>query len=227
MELFSNARAWLSAIDPALPAAALVFLVFITVYSVRRWLPGVWKIVEATVPFADSLDPGPVLDAVWKSWQVLPGALLGAAVSALSSGLSVQSALWGVAAGAMASLGHELMAAYKGEVGKPKPPSVPPLAAGLLAICLMLGGCWLKGSFWPKLESCAPSPAALVSVVETIFLSGDNIEADLQQAGLQYGKAAIECAAQAFADSIGPNDAQHATAKARARDFVARVKASQ
>lgn len=73
-----------------------------------------------------------------------------------------------------------------------------------LVLALSLCGCgWFSGAFWPRVETCAPSPAALVSVVETILLTGDNIEANLEQAALQYGKVAVVCAVQAFVDSVG------------------------
>lgn len=182
LELFANARAWLAAIDPALPAAVLVLLVFSTIYAVRRWLPSVWKAVEATVPFAGSLNAGPVFDAVWKTWQFLPGALLGAAVAALSAGLSVKSALWGVGSGALASLAHELMAAYRGQVGVPKGPSTPSRIAGAvgsalsllsvfvltagLAACLMLSGCGLFAAAAPYLAEAAVVLSDAVNAVD-------------------------------------------------------------
>lgn len=233
MILFANARAWLSAIDPVLPAATLVLVVFVAIYAVRRWLPGVWKAVEATVPFAGSLDPGPVLNALWKSWQVLPGALLGAAVSALSSGMSVRTALYGVAAGAAASLGHELMAAYKGQVGGKSPSSSPPFAPiALLLLCCCFGlsqsGCALfgsGGSFWPKVEHCAPSPSILVSQVATVLAAGGDYESALEQLALSDGKEIVECAVQAFVNSIAGPEGESTGAKSRGRAFLAKVAA--
>lgn len=120
------------------------------------------------------------------------------------------------------------------ELKKPNGPgsSIAGAAALLILSALAsysLQGCaWLKGSFWPKVENCAPSPAALVSVVETILLTGDNIEANLEQAGLQYGKSAVECAVQAFVGSIGASESESSlAAKARGREFLAGVKAGK
>lgn len=105
----------------------------------------------------------------------------------------------------------------------PKPPSFPPLAAaGLFALCLVLcSSCSIfgsGGSFWPKVERCAPSPASLVSQVADALLDGDGYEAALKQMALQDGAAAIECAVAAAVDSFGNKvGASPAEGAARAR----------
>ena len=258
-EIFAPARAWLVAnIDPAAPAALLVIIVFLAVYSLRRWAPSLWLRLEHAVPFVDSIDPAPGLKILLKVWQALPGAAFGAATAALTTGLSVTHALWGVVAGFAASAVHEIMAAYQGAVGRPKPPTsasgsgrgsitidppkpfppppAPPAAAmralpiGFFA-CLMLGcvslsGCaWFKGSFWPKVENCAPSPASLVAQVGDILAAGGDYESALEQLALTDTKAAVVCAVEAFVSSLGANDGAHADAQARGKAFLAKVAA--
>jgi hypothetical protein len=182
IQLFATARAWLAAIDPAAPAAALVLIVFLSIYAIRRFLPGVWLWIESRIPFVDSLDYRPVATIVWKFVQALPGALLGAAVASLSSGASVKNALLGVLAGFAASLVHEVMAAYKGQVGaRPKPPTgyVPersevldipdepserptaPLRALSWALCLLL-------AFPIVLPACGAGLASVVAVIAQV-----------------------------------------------------------
>ena len=181
--MFQTIKNWLFAIDPALPAASLVLLVFATIYSVRRWLPGAWKAIELSIPFLSALDAGPVFNAIWKIAQSLPGMLLGTAVAALTEGANVKAALWGVAAGALASVAHEVMAAYRGQVGGKKPPSAgapdepvrmfhvdpppppPPLRAALagLAIALCPFGC----SGAPKANACNPADATRLTAEYT------------------------------------------------------------
>lgn len=112
----------------------------------------------------------------------------------------------------------------------PKGPSVPPLAtAGLLALCLVLvGGCaWFKGSFWPNVEHCAPTPAAVASEVTQILAAGGDYEAALEQIALTDGKDIVECAVVAFTNSIGGPEGENSAAKSRGRLFLAKVKADQ
>jgi hypothetical protein len=121
---FAIARAFLANLDPAAPAAALILTVFLTIYSLRRFAPKAWLWIEAKLPFVDTLDYRPFATIVSKFVQSLPGALLGVVVASLSSGASVKSAVIGVLSGFAASLVHEVMAAYKGQVSTPKPPTM-------------------------------------------------------------------------------------------------------
>lgn len=136
-EFIASARAWLAAITPDLPPALLVVFVFVAVYSIRRWLPSVWLKFEHAVPFVDTIDPGPVLKELLKAWQAIPGALLGTAVAALFAGTSVQAAIWGTVASALAALAHHVMADYAefrgqvaGQVGGSPPPPAGALGRG-------------------------------------------------------------------------------------------------
>lgn len=92
----------------------------------------------------------------------------------------------------------------------PKPPSTPsgmgPMGGMLaLCLCLSLASCAIfgsGGSFWPKVEKCAPIPASLVRQVADILVAGGDYEAALKQLALQDGGAAVICAVQAFVSSI-------------------------
>lgn len=238
-QFVQNAIAQLRAIDSVLPAALLTTFVFVTVYLVRRFFPKAWLFVEKTVPFVDSIDPGPGLNALWKSWQAWPAMALGAVTSALLNGISVKHALWGVFCGALSALAHTMMSLYQGKVGGPaKPermfPSDPPLppnlsglGALLLAVCFALhstGCAWFKGSFWPNVEHCAPSPASLLTDVSQILEAGSDYESALEQLALVKGKDLVLCAVEAFVNSIGNKvgaSPQEMSAHARGKAFLA------
>ncbi len=234
---FSIVRAWLASVDPAAPAATLVLTVFFAIYALRRWFPSAWLWLEHRLPFVGTLDYRPVATVVSKFVQALPGALLGAVVASLSSGASVKNAVFGVLAGFGASLVHEVMAAYKGEVSAPKPFSDPmgPMG-GVLALGLVfsLTGCAIfgaHGSFWPALEHCAPSPASLVSQVEDILLAGGDYEAALKSKALQDGAGIVECAVASAVDLLSAKagkigaSPESAPAAARGKMFLAKVSA--
>lgn len=139
LEALVQARLWLANLDPAAPAVSLMLGVFLTIYSIRRWFPRVWLLVEKTVPFVDRLDYRPAATILWKSWQAWPAALLGAVVSALSTGGSAWGAVKGAALGAAVALIHELAAAYRGKLGAPKLPSASSRSAGLGLVVLACG----------------------------------------------------------------------------------------
>jgi hypothetical protein len=133
-----QALAWLSAIDPAVPRALLVALVFAAVYLFRKTFPRAWEAFASVVP-VPVIDPAPGLLLLSKSWQALPGTLLGAAASAIAAGADVRPALKGALFGALAALAHEFAKAapwlpYRGEVGKAK---LPPLLVLTFALCLL------------------------------------------------------------------------------------------
>lgn len=222
---FEIARAWLAALDPAAPAAALVLTVFLAIYLLRRFAPGAWLWLESKIPFADALDYRPVATIVWKFVQALPGALLGAAVASLSSGASLRNALFGVLAGFAASLVHEVMAAYKGQVGRSTPLSkrtLPSLAGLMLALCFALFGCGLgAGAFWPPYAHCAPTPAKLLSEVTSILEAGGDYESALEQLAIAEGKDVVLCGVETFVGQLGASTGNAAAAKARGRAFLA------
>jgi hypothetical protein len=214
-EALASVRLWLTNLDPAAPAVALMLGVFLAVYSIRRWLPRVWIWVEATVPFVDSLDDGPALTILWKTWQAWPAAVLGAGASALANGGSPVAAIKGAALGLAVAAIHELAAAYKGRLGAPKPRSGSGGSAGgplfgliILTLVLACGlpGCSVfgpGGSVWPKLGVCAPTPAEVFSKVESILSAGNgDYEADLLALGRHEGLEIVECAVQAVVSGL-------------------------
>jgi hypothetical protein len=151
LSLLQQALAWLTAIDPALPRALLVSVVFAAVYLLRKAFPRAWELFASVVP-VPVIDPAPLLLLLSKSWQALPGALLGAAAAALASGADVRSAVKGALFGALAALAHEVAKAvpwlpYKGEVGRFRgPPTLPVLYLFVPAALV---------STWPNLTGCA------------------------------------------------------------------------
>lgn len=218
VQLFSDARVWLSShVDPAAPAASLIVLTFLFVWLLRR-SPKIWGFVERTLPVANKLDPGPLLTVLWKSWQALPGMLFAAAVAALSTGGSVKAALAGVGLAALTSFLHEAAKIYKGQAA----------AAGIaMLLCMALAfhsiGCALGEALWPIVKDCAPSAATLVNQVEGILVAGGDYATEFEQIALADGTAALQCAVkEAIADLLSshakfsPNVSNAAAARGKA-----------
>lgn len=234
---FAIARAFLASVDPAAPAAALVLVVFLAIYLLRRFAPRVWLAIENKLPFVDTLDYRPIATVVSKFMQALPGALLGAAVASLSSGASVKTALLGVLAGFGASAVHEVMAAYKGQVSTPKPPSPLGLIGGMLAVSsfltllscgylmLSLSGCGLTKVNWPGvIAHCAPSKDTLVVDVANILLndSAADYAAALEKLAETESGEAVACAVNEIVEQLG---APTAKVTAKSVSAIARGKA--
>lgn len=236
LEMTKSALAYLSDIDPALPRAALVATVFVVVWLLRKLLPGAWEGFARLVPGANKIDPPPVLMLIGKSWQALPAALIGAALLALQSGLSVKEAVRGAVFGALAALAHEVMKAvpwlpYSGATGgKEKAPSVPPTAALvlLLAFALPLQGCALfQGVSWPKVLRCAgPVAQAELQAVSDILHGNGDVRTELTDLAKVYAPSTIECAVQEVIDGLskrGEAAPADLRASARGRVFLAEV----
>jgi hypothetical protein len=125
---FLNAiRIALTAIHPLLPVLALVLVLFVPQYLIRRFLPGVWE-WAAQLP-AKYLDWG---KTALKLWQALPSIVLGAGIAALAiPGADVWQQAWGALTGALAPVVHELLKLLSGgkyRGGMPPaadPPSLP------------------------------------------------------------------------------------------------------
>lgn len=235
LEALVQARLWLANLDPAAPAVTLMLGVFLTIYSIRRWFPRVWLWVEKTVPFVDRLDYRPAATILWKSWQAWPAVLLGAVVSALSTGGSAWGAVKGAALGAAVAVIHELAAAYRGKLGAPKPPSSSARGATLtglvfvltLVLACGLPGCSLfgpGGSVWPAVARCAPSETSLVEQAAAILLAGGDYQAALLELAKTKTKEAVVCAVEAavaeLASKFGATPAR-ASAAARGNAFLA------
>lgn len=226
-----SALTWLEQ-QPNVPSAALVATIFLSVYVLRRFFPGAWLWFEHLLGgFVDTLDPGPVLKVLLKLWQAIPGALIGAAVVALQSGLSVRIALVGTLGSLLAAAAHEVMDNYHGDVGglaKRAPSSAPAVLSLILASSLVLTACALFGSggaFWPVVAKCVPTPSELLVEVEAVLLAGGDYESGLEHLAEQKTKEAVECAVQAALDTWTAPGAQPATDRsigvANARAFLA------
>lgn len=227
-------RLWLATISPELPPAALVVSVFLAIYSVRRWLPRAWLFLEHLVPFVDTVDPTPGLKTLLKFWQALPAAALAAVTGALLGGTSVRIAVWGVVTAALTAGSHELLADYAkffGQVGGPakpavakKPPSFPPpAAAGLIALCLTLGGCGLAAVVGPYLAEAAVLIADAVNAIDAaqaLLPSLHLSESEQAKADAAIGKCRQALAAAAKADD-GAKDLTAEQLDASLADFRA------
>ncbi len=246
-QFIASARAWLAAIDPAAPAAALVLTVFLTVYLVRRFAPNAWLAITSYVPLATQIDPSPVLAAIGKLLQALPGALYGAAVSALMQGLSVTSALQGVGAGFLAAVVHEVMANYQGKVSRKLPPAspssssgsarsplaaVPPsnppaalrgLAMACIALVLLIPGCGLFAAVGPVLAEAAVVISDAVNAVDAAeaLLPNLHLAADEQAKAEQLIARARQALAAAAAADDGAKDLSEEQLDASLADFRA------
>jgi len=103
----------------------------------------------------------------------------------------------------------------------PKPPSIPPLAAaGLFALCFVLGGCALFESKLPDAERCLPTPASLAAQVADILAAGGDTTTALEQLAITQGEQAVICAVKAFLSkpAASPTDSPE---RDRARAYLA------
>lgn len=165
LESIKLAVAWLSLnIDPAVPRALLIALVFAAVYAIRKLFPRAWEWFARAVP-VPVIDPAPLLLLLSKAWQALPAALLGGVATALTTGGDVTKTVKGVVFGALAALAHEFVKAvpwipYRGATGKLKPPVLPMLyLLGLGFFCVLqpgITGCGAAAA-GAELPPCTPA----------------------------------------------------------------------
>lgn len=117
---------WLKALDPSLPRALFVALVFVTVMAWRKLSPTTWIKFSSLVPVSDA-------DVSWfkatlrKAWQALPSAALGALYGALGTGGALWPTLKLALLGLLAPVIHDVAQKYQGRLGTKKdpPPSDP------------------------------------------------------------------------------------------------------
>ena len=124
-------RATLEAFHPAVPAAILVALIWLSQYLVRRFAPNVWE-WAANLPFPGGAHK-PVLELARKVWQALPSIATGAFLTAFTGSGSITEAVFGAVLGALAPVWHEALKAlpavpYRG--GRP-PATNPPTHAAI------------------------------------------------------------------------------------------------
>jgi hypothetical protein len=138
LEFINAARASLAAINPDLPAALFVVLVFLTVLAIRKLFPGAWEKWAAVVPVL-AIDPSPVLVLLSKLWQAVPAAVIGAVLAALQSGADVKATVYGALLALVAPVAHELAKNYRGSLGVGTGPlsrRAPPLSMLMLVVLL-------------------------------------------------------------------------------------------
>lgn len=161
LQYIQAAREFLAAINPDLPAAAFVALVFLVVLAIRKAFPSAWEKWSAVVPVL-AIDPSPVLVLLSKAWQAVPAAVIGAVLAALQSGADVRTTVYGALLALLAPVAHELAKNYKGTLGASKPRLPPVLPV------LYLFGLAAFVSVQPWMAGCAavPSKAAVSDVVQ-------------------------------------------------------------
>lgn len=114
----------LKAVDPSLPRALFVALVFLTVLAWRKLSPGSWLKFSSVIPVSDE-DTSWFMATLLKVWQALPSALLGAIYGALGTGGNVVESLKLAALALLAPVIHELAWRYEGKLGTKKTPGGP------------------------------------------------------------------------------------------------------
>jgi len=138
--MFEQIRGLLASSDPAIVIGSAAVLVFFAVLFWRKVFPGSWNWLELHIPLIDRIQSDAIWTFVWKSVQTLPGALIGAVMTALASGGDVKKTFLGALAGPVASIGHELLKRYKGATSKPGDRGLPPASfAGAAFIGASLG----------------------------------------------------------------------------------------
>lgn len=182
LEQIRAAVVWLTAIDPALPRALLVGLVFLAVYLLRKLFPRTWEFFAGVVPVS-VIDPAPLLLVLSKTWQAFPAALIGAAATALATGGDMRAAVKGLVFGALAAVAHEFAKAapwlpYTGAVGRLRAPSLPILVLFVPAVLV---------SAWPYVTGCSSAANPLPK------------HPDATCSDEAYAKLAGTCAAKAAA----------------------------
>src|SRR5690606_5392090 len=103
-----HARTFLESIHPALPAALLVAVIWLSQWLVRRFVPNIWERI-ADAPFPSGIDVKPVVLLARKVWQALPSIALGAFLASLSGDGGATELVFGAVLGAVAPVWHEVL----------------------------------------------------------------------------------------------------------------------
>jgi hypothetical protein len=118
-------REFLESIHPAAPAAALILIVWVLQYLVRRFVPDAWERV-ANLPFPNGAHR-PAVALARKAWQALPSTLLGAFIGALSGSGNATDAVVGALVSLGAPILHEVVKALPVPYVGGKPPAADPV----------------------------------------------------------------------------------------------------
>jgi hypothetical protein len=125
LDYFAPVYTWLVAIDPSLPRALFVALVFATVLLWRKLAPGSWAKFSAVIPVSEA-DTSWLKATLQKLWQALPAAVLGAVYGALGTGGDVAATVKLALLGLAAPVIHEVAWRYQGKLGTPSGKLPPP-----------------------------------------------------------------------------------------------------
>jgi hypothetical protein len=125
LDYLSPAYAWLAAIDPSLPRALFVALVFATVLAWRKFWPAGWAKFSNLIPVSEA-DTSWFKATLQKLWQALPAAVLGAIYGALGTGGDVLATIKLALLGLAAPVIHEVAWRYQGRLGTPSGKLPPP-----------------------------------------------------------------------------------------------------
>jgi hypothetical protein len=141
---------WLYALDPMLPQALFVSLVFFTVWLLRKLAPNQWE-GFANLIHVKSDDTSWWQNELRAAWQMLPAAIIGTLYGVLGTGGELWPTLKATLLSLLAPVVHRIAKRYEGKTGKPKDPEGPRsrksvgLAGGALMFALLLlTGC----AFW-------------------------------------------------------------------------------
>ena len=112
---------WLIAIDPSLPRALFVALVFCTVLLWRKVSPSTWLKFSSLIKVTEE-DTSWFVATLRKAWQALPSALIGGFYGWLGTGGSIVASLKLALLGLLAPVVHELAWRYEGRLGTKRTP---------------------------------------------------------------------------------------------------------
>src|SRR6478609_616344 len=114
---------WLHALDPALPQAIFVSLVFFTVWLLRKLAPNQWE-AFANLIHVKSDDTAWWQNELRAAWQMLPAAIIGTIYGVLGTGAELVPTLKLSLLSLLAPVVHRIAQRYQGQVGiKGWPPS--------------------------------------------------------------------------------------------------------
>lgn len=120
--------AFLASIDPSLPRALFVALVFLSVMLWRKVSPNSWRKWSNLIPVTEA-DTSWLKVAAQKLLQALPSAVLGAVYGALGTGGDLWPTVKLAAMGLIAPFLHEVAWRYEGKLGDGKKLGPPSLGA--------------------------------------------------------------------------------------------------
>ena len=136
LDYLSPAYAWLALLDPSLPRALFVAMVFFSVWLIRQLAPNQWE-AFANLIHVKSDDTAWWQNELRAAWQMLPAAIIGTLYGLLGTGADPWPTLKAMLLALLAPVVHRIAARYKGQVGAVTKATAP------LLVCLLLlpSGC--------------------------------------------------------------------------------------